>query len=239
MQFLDPPGASIPLPEPSRSLPPLLHAGWWGGPACEGIAMAPARFGGIVVQPAEVVLGLRGWEDAFEGILAGSNTPYVFFELEKIIRMMLRQSPMALEILAAPTANESRREGFDPRDLIRWLTTSRILDSYLDFPAATDLATLRPLLTAALLAKQQQLSLSLTTLLEQLSEVSGEPLWRQLAEKSPDADVIARADAAARGMVRAGIEAGAGANSLPASPIGYDEANALLVRWRLRVSNSP
>lgn len=220
------------------SLPPLLCAAWWGGPSCEAIVNAPRRLGGVVVQPAEVVLGLRGWEDAFEGILPESRTPYVFFELEKIIRIMLRQSPMALEILAAPTASASLAHGFDPRQLARLLTTSDILTSYLDLPVARDLSMLRPLLTAALLASNLTFSLSLTTLLTHLEEVTEDPLWRTLAKKSPDVDAITRADAGARALVRAAIAAPSSANSLPPKPIGYDDANALLIRWRLQVSNT-
>ena len=164
---------------------------------------------------------------AFEGILPSSQAPFVFFDLEKIIRMMLRQSHLAFEILAAPCL--TRASGFQPRELIGWLATSKLFASYLDLPPARDLTALRPLLTGALLATTGELSLSLPTLLDTLGEhIDGETL-SALTHSAPQPEAVARADESARALLREVNKA----KSLPEHPIGYDDANAALVHWRL------
>ena len=88
----------------SRGLPPV-YASLWSGPQIHGYD-TPSKLGGVVVHDAQTVPRIRAWDDAFEGILSRSDTdatvPWVLFDVEKIVRMMLRQSGMALEILASP-----------------------------------------------------------------------------------------------------------------------------------------
>lgn len=60
---------------------------------------AEGRMAGIFVERAETVLGLKAWEDAHEGTTTGAKA-FVFFEAEKVIRMLLRQSTLAFETLA-------------------------------------------------------------------------------------------------------------------------------------------
>jgi hypothetical protein len=88
----------------SRGVRPV-YTSLWSGPPIHGY-QTPTKLGGVVVHPAETVLGLRAWDDAYEGILTTSDTddtiPWVLFDIEKIVRMMLRQSGLAFEILASP-----------------------------------------------------------------------------------------------------------------------------------------
>jgi hypothetical protein len=103
LRFYLPPTTSQGLPPwlVTLSAPPAPH-GWLGlmsGPAVHGFA-SPWQLGGVVVQPAALVLGLKPWEDAFEGVIpAAPPVPWVRFDLEKLIRMALHQSGLALELL--------------------------------------------------------------------------------------------------------------------------------------------
>lgn len=62
-----------------------------------------SRFGGVFVTEPRTVMGLRGWDDAREGIRA--EIPWVLFDLEKIVRMALHQSGLAFEILTSPVCD--------------------------------------------------------------------------------------------------------------------------------------
>ncbi len=118
---------------PAAFHPPIVHLVQFGGGQINGFSCAE-RVGGVFVQPAQVVLGLKAWDDAFEGVLAG-ETPWVLFEAEKIVRMLLRQSGLALEILASPVAaNFGAGLGvdFDPLALVRGAITREIVLYYRD-----------------------------------------------------------------------------------------------------------
>jgi hypothetical protein len=88
----------------SRGVSPV-HLSIWSGDVLQGY-QSQTKIGGVVVHPAETILGIRAWEDAYEGILSAdggqSSAPWVLFDVEKIVRMMLRQSGLAFEILASP-----------------------------------------------------------------------------------------------------------------------------------------
>ena len=59
----------------------------------------PRHIAGISTAPAAQVLGLHAWDDAREGLAIG--TPWVIFDIEKLVRMLLRQSPLAFRVLAS------------------------------------------------------------------------------------------------------------------------------------------
>lgn len=114
--------------------PPVEHlvayqGSWRGLPA-----PSPAWLGGVVVQPAETVLGLRGFEDAFETSVAWGqeHAPVVVFDLEKIIRMALAQSGLALEILGSAAIWHSAPQGWDPQTLARACFHKQVLRHYDD-----------------------------------------------------------------------------------------------------------
>ncbi len=66
-----------------------------------GIAV-PSAFGGWLVLPATTVLALPGFEDAYEFVDDGAL--HTIFDLEKIIRMLLHGSHLAVEVLSSRAA---------------------------------------------------------------------------------------------------------------------------------------
>lgn len=121
----------------------------WSGPGVHEIP-TPWRLGGVMVHPAKTILGIRAWNDAHEGLLSAApeagalfendapmpapGVPFVLFDLEKIVRMMLHQSGLAFEILASPMVllSESSAAAFPARDIIQAAITAEILEYYWD-----------------------------------------------------------------------------------------------------------
>lgn len=68
------------------------------GPEVHGWPTA-RQIGGYVSTPADTVLGLKPWDDAREGVVLGA--PWVIYDIEKLVRMLLRQSPHAFRIVAS------------------------------------------------------------------------------------------------------------------------------------------
>ena len=54
---------------------------------------------GAYTTPIDAVLGLKAWDDAREGVVVGD--PWVIFDIEKLVRMLLRQSPIAYRFFAS------------------------------------------------------------------------------------------------------------------------------------------
>lgn len=132
--------ATAPLPEgptgpwgtwAADHRPPASFLSVCSGRAVHGFD-SRLRLGGVVVQPAEVVLGIRAWDDAFEGVLEFDEepVPYALFEVEKIVRMMLHQSGLAFEILASPAVLHD--EDFPARRIVDAAVTRGILHHYRD-----------------------------------------------------------------------------------------------------------
>jgi predicted nucleotidyltransferase len=113
--------------------PPALFLSAWSGPTVHGFD-SRLRVGGVLAQPADVVLGIRAWEDAFEEThdLDGCDQPVpsVLFEIEKLVRMMLHQSGLAFEILASPAVHCDM--GFPARRIVESAITTDILHHYRD-----------------------------------------------------------------------------------------------------------
>lgn len=153
LSFATPPGASkrlaeIKLPPEIRSAPFLSV---WSGSAVHGFD-SRLRLGGVFVAPADVVLGLRSWNDAREGVVGASellgakqSVPYAIFEVEKIVRMMLHQSGLAFEILASPVVfgldsprdERTDAQPFPARRILDAAVTSGLLHHYRDVSRAT------------------------------------------------------------------------------------------------------
>lgn len=78
----------------------------WSGPEVSGYEGAPYRIGGFFAEPLESVVGLRPFADTIEGTVdlegVEQSVPYVLFEIEKLVRMVLHQSGLAFELLASP-----------------------------------------------------------------------------------------------------------------------------------------
>ncbi|MFB6265050.1 MAG: DNA polymerase beta superfamily protein [Bradymonadaceae bacterium] len=92
----------------SGSTAPVVQIAQIAGPDVTGWAET-RRFGGIFVRPASSVLDLETRRHEIEGTIdlrtgeeRGERAPYSLFEIEKLIRMMLRQSGLAFELLVSP-----------------------------------------------------------------------------------------------------------------------------------------
>ena len=221
----------------------------------------PARtwWGGVLVQPARVVLGLRAFEDAFEAVTV-SGQPLVLFDLEKITRMALRQSGLALQILGQPGAAWLAR-GWHPHELLRACVSREVLSCFADVTAraawraqqrlepgaqeALDdgdalLMELAQLLTGATLARDGALSYGVPELLGSWPALSARAILQEVCERGRrDALDAARRTSAGRGalvqsvqMLRAWLEPSR-AVALPARPADYEGAQQQLIQARL------
>lgn len=234
--------------------PKIQRLGVYQGALVRGLPLASrAWLGGVVVQPARTVLGLRGFEDAFETSV-GDHLPLVCFDLEKLIRMALRQSGLALEILGSDLLLIDEAVGWSAPSLIKACFTRQVICHYIDTtraclrrlgePGALRLADAHArdalwmgysdLLVGATLAKEGVLALGLT---QQLS------FWERL----PCHDILAQASSLDVMMLedeqRAALYAGAQeldrwlkperAIAMPERVADYDGAQAQLIAARL------
>jgi hypothetical protein len=134
--------------EHDHAPPAPLFVALYDGPPATALPRSTSRIGGVFVHPAETVLALPGFEDAYEGLTrlgedeqsgatngaedgAAYPIPWTLFDLEKIVRMMLHQSGLAFAILtAAPTLHTT--DDFDPRAIAGALATRDLLAHYRD-----------------------------------------------------------------------------------------------------------
>lgn len=233
---------------------PIRHFCAYDGPAvCRKDARM--RLGGVFVAPADEVLGIRLWNDACEGVLepegverttgTTESIPWVAYDLEKILRMMLHQSGLALEILASPVV--LRQSEMDLRGIVEAAMTRGIVDHYLDVArgiverasAVRDeregqTEVWRDAIHQALVGLalcEGRVSFSLSTLLEWRDEEGlAAALEGGEAGGSGDCDDLR---ARATGLIDE-LEASERAG-LPESPRGYDALNDYLVQTRLKV----
>ncbi len=169
------------------------------------------RYVGAYVTPAEVVLGLRGWDDADEGL---DPEPFALFDIEKLVRMMLHQSGLAFEALCA--AQSLGALDVPARELARAAVTHEILSYYRDVTAVLETGNRegwrwRTLMTGALLAQQGVVSHAMPTLCRMLG-----------AGAEPSATEVVR--------LRTAL---ASSPHLPETPADYDLLNAFVVASRL------
>ncbi|MEM1348445.1 MAG: nucleotidyltransferase domain-containing protein [Myxococcota bacterium] len=246
MIFLDPPHVGedslrARIPSLSSHDPPPVFVSLWSGPSVHGFRASPERIGGVVVQPAHVVLGLRGWEDAFEGVL-DHGTPYVLFDLEKIIRMALRQSTLAMELLSAPIVHHAAPE-FSPRDIVAGLITRQLVRAYDQMTrdvgeiiarrdASGALCRVREMLTGATLARDGVFSLHIDDLVQNWASdelsVMVQAMRRGVALEEDQWSALERELKDVR--ARLSLEA---VEALPEQPTSYDAVHDALVAMRL------
>ncbi len=235
---------------------PIIHIAQFGGMAVHGFA-GVERVGGVFVQPAHSVLGLRAWDDALEGVLPG-GAPWVLFEAEKIVRMMLRQSGLALEILASPVGGDWGVD-FDARVLVCGAITREIVLYYrdvtrvgvsrllalvesgrIDDPCLEDgrgwLQDLfRHLLTGCVLGQQGHVCLHLEHLLDlPVAEGVREPLDSLVGGRG---DGLAIRELGVQAVRLQGFLEVEQACALPERPSDYDGLNDWLVTQRLVAGN--
>lgn len=110
-----------------------------GGEAVNGIE-TPIRVAGVWTEPTASVLSLRTFDDAREGIIMGS--PFVHFEMEKVLRMALRQDVFAFEIFASHAVLHEVLP-FDRREILRQTVCQELVDNLVKEALWRPWATLR------------------------------------------------------------------------------------------------
>ncbi|RVU42606.1 hypothetical protein EA187_15575 [Lujinxingia sediminis] len=245
-----------PPPQPSDALrrsadpipKPALLA-WVEGPGAEGIE-TPWRLAGITILPASTLLGLRAFEDAYEDQLPGeapdgSDCMRVIFDLEKLLRMALHQSVLALELLASPAPLQLHApfNELAPVELAQAAITSGVIRAYRGvLPSTLDaidagermaaLSGLRRLYTASLLHRDAVMG---TDLGAQLLSCAPSPI-APIVEGWSDgplrpAQARALKDEARRLDALLDLP-----GALPERPHDYDLLHETLVAWRLATS---
>lgn len=131
IEFLESP-RRVEFEAPERQ---LVRASLIGGPHFDGFDGFEAQLGGIWIEPTASVLGLRAFNDADEGI----DPLHVYYELEKVLRMLLRQSPLALRVFASPllvAPSEWDQEFIE--DILRRAVGQQMVTAMLDLSADAD-----------------------------------------------------------------------------------------------------
>lgn len=90
--------SGVSWPHWAREHGPVDRLVYLSGPEVNGWA-TPRHIGGVFTTRAADVMGLRSWDDAREGVASGD--PWVIFDIEKAVRMLLRQSPLAYRLFAS------------------------------------------------------------------------------------------------------------------------------------------
>lgn len=244
-----PPQPSEVLRRPADPIPEPALLAWVEGPGAEGFDSA-WRLAGVTILPASTLLGLRAFEDAYEDHLPGAapdgrDCMRVLFDLEKILRMALHQSVLALELLASPAPLQLRAP-FDtlaPIELAQAAITSGIVSVYRGvLPATLDaidagervasLSGLRRLYTASLLHAEAVMGTELAALLKSCAPSPIAPIvegWSD-APLRPD-EARALKDEARRLDALLDVP-----GALPERPQNYDLLHETLVAWRLATS---
>lgn len=193
-----------------------------GGEAVNGIE-TPVRVAGVWTEPTASVLSLRTFDDAREGIIMGS--PFVHFEMEKLLRMALRQDVFAFEILASHAVLHEVLP-FDRREILRQTVCEELVHNLAKEALWRSWSTLRGenlRAAAALLCSAIALSRGVVTL-------HVPTVFTLLNLDLPADDATWRAH---ENTLRNAVERG----NLAATPPGEELLNDWLVERRLKVSS--
>jgi hypothetical protein len=219
--------------------------GWaaFSSPHLHGFASTrQPRFGGVGVHSAHTLLGLRAWRDAWEH--ADTHHASVIFELEKLLRMLLRQSTLAAELIAAlpdlPGAAvlDHAITHHMPVAYAQSVRQAHLALGSHHTPLATQgaLHALRLLLTGAVLATQHHMCVHLPTLLALWDDAD---LIELVDEASPDRDLgpaLAQRLTTHFDAILPVLASDSPRKCLPAAPTGYDALNEFLITQRLGAS---
>jgi hypothetical protein len=227
------------LSDPTEHIEHRDFASLWTGPMVHGFASS-LRIGGSLTLPTSTIVGLRGWNDAHEEVVTLDNTPTpcVFFDIEKWLRMLLRQSHLAVEIFLSPHSIWKSPRSIPATKIVSKAITRGIGQTYLDlvrgplssFVRGESLPDLeirglfRELLTGWHLYSKGIFSLHLNPLVE----LTEDDALRTLTEGELDIQVLRRsADKYVKYL-------GATAKSaLPSNPSDYEFMQDWLVARRL------
>ncbi len=240
---------ACPPPGPPDEHPFARLAGWavFDSPVRHGIACStrPTRTAGIGVHHTHTLLGLRAWRDTWEA------QGQVIYELEKVIRMLLRQSTLAADILCSIPESDVLPSTL----LIEAALTSRMPTAYAQLAHATHQAlhtmpdqvtveealhALRHLLTGATLATHAHLCIHLPSLLARHDDPCLTQLATQLDVMPPASSLPSEVRDGLRTHLDALLEftrADHPRNCLPDAPTGYDVLHEFLITQRLGASS--
>ncbi len=230
-----------------------IYAAIWSGPRVNGHRGAKVRIGGYFREPTPSVVGLRAFDDALEGQLelegAEGPVPYSFFEIEKIIRMMLHRSHLAYEILASPARlSPPAGQGGEcaARDLVRWSIAADVADVYRETLQGTvdDLRAGREvsIREALRLVRRMMTGLALG---ERRATFDVQRMEHRPPGGGVGTDLLSRPPSESIGPLRSEIiefvdehlsKLDASNSSLPSDPENYETLNKWLVDQRLSTS---
>lgn len=212
---------------------------------------SPARpevsWTGVFIEPPRTVLGLRVWSDTREFEVGDGEVPVSLFDLEKVVRMLLHQSGLAVETLSAGRRYVPEAwldAGFEPRRAVEWGISREVLQHYRD-AAAPFLRNGGESIDPDLISNGEWLHrtrLMLTGLamtegrvgvdFDYLLETTADDALVEAVEAVVDGESEARRALCEAAGPKAEALQTATAGSLPDSPEGYDELNDWLVRLR-------
>lgn len=189
------------LPEPVRIL---------------GLSERNGAISGVFAYPKEVIMSIRAWDDALEGI-THHGTPYSIFETEKFARMMLRQSVLAFETIVGANIGSAKE-----LPELEWSVTEALVDRLVD----ASKGALNPQRSLVLAAAAAGLTVgTASTDADFLGNVLGETL----SLTSPE-DALEQSEALRNRAMRE-------KNVLPTHPSGYDSLDDWVVRSRLGITD--
>jgi hypothetical protein len=229
-----------------------MYAALWSGPQVNGHRGAKVRVGGFFREPTRSVVGLHPFDDAMEGQLhlegGGGPVPYAFFEIEKIIRMMLHRSHLAFEILASPARLRppaGRGDGSAARDLVRWSIAADLADVYRDTLRGTvdDLRAEREVSVreALRLVRRTMTGVALgegraVFDVQKVDRTSRGGVVTDLLDREPSEEIGPLRDDVVNFVEESFPELDASTSRLPSDPDAYETLNQWLVDQRLSTS---
>lgn len=231
---------------PSSTGHPFARLLGWAAissPQLHGFASArQPQFGGVGVHATRTLLGLRAWRDTWE--FADAHHTCVIFELEKLLRMLLRQSTLAAELIAA-------LPDLPGATLLDHAITRHMPSAYAQSAQQTHLAlrsshatlatqdalhALRLLLTGAVLATQHHMCVHLPTLLTLWDDAALIALVEDTSLEHSIHATLAQRFATHFDTILPVLTSDSPRNCLPAAPTGYDALNEFLITQRLGAS---
>lgn len=221
--------------------PPVVHHVAYRGIAVTEIAQN-AAYAGIVVQPAATVLALPGWEDAYEFVDDGSL--HTLFDIEKLIRMFLHGSHLALEVLGSTRRSRYLEE---TEAILDWTVNRRHLRPAIDSAAtlwsdsatALDTGTVidhfRRFLQGRALTRHQ-FGMGLNVLLEEVETDLADELTTLAGDRAKVAETVPSHTLAAMRDFTRKHPIDPQTSSLPGAPSHYEALSNWLVDRRLETT---
>ncbi len=222
---------------------PLLSRAMTGLPDALHAQMCAPVMCGVAVHDARTVLGLKAWRDCVEGS-GREGGMWTMYELEKLLRMTLRQSVLAADVISS-VASGDFDGGWILSQALTWdfpvalaqqctLSMAHMREDIRDFFASPERVIYMAwtLLTGVTLARQSLYCRHFPTLMEHHED---RLLTQALLDVTRGADV----DGEACGVMAQRFEhlydelMTRAQNNLPQRPAGYDVLHEFLIEQRM------